>query len=72
MRIFADPLAISEQNRIEGYELRWQTLGMVDGLPLLLLVAHSLWEDGETDVVRIIPAQRATSAERRRYEQGSY
>ncbi|MCC8988320.1 MAG: trypsin-like peptidase domain-containing protein [Candidatus Contendobacter sp.] len=30
LRIFADPFAISEQDRIEGGEQRWQTLGSVE------------------------------------------
>jgi uncharacterized DUF497 family protein len=67
MRVFSDPLAFTELDRIEGFEQRWRTLGMVDGT-LLLLVAHSQWEDEENDVIRIISARRATSAERRRYE----
>ena len=69
MRVFSDPLARTVQDRIEGHEQRWQTLGMVEGV-LLLLVAHSQWEDGDIDVIRIISARRATPAERRRYEQG--
>lgn len=67
-RAFADPFAILEQDRIEDHEERWQTLGMVDGV-LLLLVAHTIREDEEIDVIRIISARRATQAERRRYEQ---
>ncbi len=70
IRVFSDPLALSEHDRIEGYEQRWQTLGMVDGI-VLLLVAHSLREDGDIDVIRIISARRATQTERRRYEQGN-
>ena len=53
-----DPDALSEQDRIEGGERRWQTLGLVDGL-LLLLVAHTVHNDGENEVIRIISARRA-------------
>ena|SRR5437764_6850100 len=56
--VFDDPDALSEQDRIEGGERRWQTLGLVDGL-LLLLVAHTLHNDGENEVIRIISARRA-------------
>jgi uncharacterized protein len=31
MRVFADPLALTVQDRIEGGEQRWQTLGLVEG-----------------------------------------
>lgn len=30
-RVFADPFALVEQDRIERGEYRWQTLGMVEG-----------------------------------------
>ena len=67
-RVFADPLHVSDQDRIEDGEQRWQTIGTVDGVQLLL-VAH-LWreEDGE-EVVRIISARPATREERKYYEQ---
>ncbi|MHC2016847.1 BrnT family toxin [Methylobacterium sp. CM6247] len=38
-RVFADPYALMEQDRIEGGERRWLTVGLVDGL-LVLAVAH--------------------------------
>ena len=70
-QVFRDPLYVSVQDRIEGGELRWQTLGMVEGL-LLLTVAHTVEEelaDGSLlDVIRIISARPATRKERRRYE----
>jgi hypothetical protein len=37
---------------------------------LLLLVAHTVWDDaGGVEVIRIISARRAEPKERRRYEQ---
>lgn len=68
--VFDDPFHISRQDRIEDGEVRWQTIGMVDGMTLLL-VAH-LWEDdfGE-DRIRIISARQATKVERKAYEQSS-
>jgi uncharacterized DUF497 family protein len=72
MRVFADPFALSEQDRIEGGEQRWQTLGVVEG-HLLLLVAHTIWDEDENgqliEVVRIISARAADRRERRNYEQ---
>ena len=66
--VFADPFAVMRQDRIEGGELRWQTLGMVDG-HLVLLVAHTVGETQDnTEVIRIISARRADRKERKRYE----
>jgi uncharacterized protein len=66
--VFEDPLAWSEQDRIENAERRWQTIGMVNGC-LLLLVAHTLcFEDDDVELVRIISARRASRKERKRYE----
>jgi uncharacterized protein len=66
--VFDDPDALVEQDRIEGGERRWQTLGMVGGL-LLLLVAHTVQFVGEQDeLIRIISARRADRKEKRRYE----
>lgn len=68
-RAFADPFALVEQDRIEGEEYRWQTLGLVEGY-LLLLVAHTVWDDEDgVEVIRIISARRADPKERKRYEQ---
>lgn len=68
MRVFADPFARTEQDRVEGGEYRWQTVGMVEG-SLLLLVAHVDREEDGEPVVRIISARAATRRERRRYAQ---
>ena len=67
--VFDDPLHLTRQDRNEGGEMRWQTLGMVDGVALLL-VAHTVADDdaGETHI-HIISARRATKLERKRYEQ---
>ena len=68
-QIFSDPDALVEQDRIEGGEVRWQTIGAVNGI-LLLLVAHTVdFDDDERDeMIRIISARRANRRERKRYE----
>jgi uncharacterized DUF497 family protein len=66
-RAFADPFAIVKQDRIESGELRWQTLGVVDGY-LLLLVAHTTRDIDGIESIRIISARRAEPKERKRYE----
>ena len=68
VRVFSDPFALVEQDRIENGEYRWQTTGMVDGA-LVLLVAHADQEEDGIEVIRIISARRATAGERRRYAQ---
>jgi len=68
--VFDDPLAVSDHDRIENGERRWQTIGMASGC-LLLLVAHTVFdENDEIEVIRIISARRASRMERRRYEHG--
>lgn len=70
-RVFDDPFHISRQDRDEDGELRWQTIGMV-GDVVLILVAHTMHQTttGE-EHIRIISARRATKLERKIYEQGS-
>lgn len=70
MRVFADPFAISTQDRVEGGEMRWQTLGTVGGYTLLV-VAHTVQDEAGTEVIRIISARQADRTERRRYEDGN-
>jgi len=43
---------------------------MVEGV-VLRLVAHTVREDGDIEVIRIISARRAERQERRRYEQAN-
>ncbi len=70
-QVFRDPLRLSRQDRFEGGEERWQTIGVVSGVTLLL-VAHTVSEDGNDDdaveEIRIISARRATQRERKYYE----
>lgn len=73
-RVFDDPFHLSEQDRVEDGEERWQTLGLVDGV-MLLLVAHTVAQEeageGEpVEVIHIISARKAEKHERRRYEEG--
>jgi len=70
-RVFDDPLHISRQDRDEDGELRWQTIGMVENV-VLILVAHTVHQakTGE-EHIRIISARRAPKLERKIYEQGS-
>jgi uncharacterized protein len=68
MLVFADPYALVEQDRLEGGELRWQTLGLAGGV-VLLLVAHTVRDEQEGEIIRIVSARKAVRKERNRYDQ---
>jgi uncharacterized protein len=65
--VFEDPLHITEPDPCE-LEDRWQTLGVVNGV-VVIIVVHTVQEaqDGEEEI-RIISARKATLIERRAYE----
>ncbi len=67
--IFDDPLRISIQDRHTNGEERWQTIGMVQGV-LMLLVAHTIFDEDDGEIIRIISARQVTKAERNQYEHG--
>jgi uncharacterized DUF497 family protein len=70
VNVFDDPYALFEQDRTddETGELRWQAIGLIEGM-VLLLVAHTVQEEGQDEVIRLVSARRATRKERNRYEQ---
>lgn len=68
-RVFDDPLHLSICERIVDGEERWQTLGLVEGV-VLLLVAHTCGDAEDETLIRIISARKANAQERRRYEEG--
>jgi hypothetical protein len=65
---FYDPHSVMEQDRVVDGELRWQTIGLV-GETAIVLVAHTVHEPGEEEVIRIISARLADRKECRRYGQ---
>jgi uncharacterized DUF497 family protein len=68
MHVFLDPGALSRQDRVEGGELRWQTIGLAGGV-------HRYWSP--TRSARRAPKKSSVSyqpvelqdKERTRYEQ---
>jgi uncharacterized DUF497 family protein len=66
--VFDDPCALAEQDRFEGGEPRWQTLGLAGGI-VLLLVAHAVRNEQGEEIIRIISARKAVRKERNRYEE---
>ena len=67
--VFDDPQHLSRQDRHENGEYRWQTIGLVHGI-VVILVAHSVRFESGFEVIRIISARKADSKERSRYEHG--
>lgn len=66
--VFQDPFALSIQDRIVEEEERWQTLGAIGGM-VVVMVAHTYAETEGEEVVRIVSARKATPLERKAYEQ---
>lgn len=66
--VFDDPYALSMQDRHKDGEERWQTLGLINGI-VILLVAHTFHEQDDIEVIRIISARKATRQERKHYDQ---
>jgi len=64
--VFEDSHALSFQDLIVDGEERWQTFGMIGGL--VVMVAHTFWEEGGEEVIRLISARKASSRERKTYE----
>jgi len=67
--VFDDPYHVTRQDREVGGEPRWQTIGMVSAVQVIL-VAHTVDEDEE--LIRILSARKATRRERSIYGQGNY
>ncbi len=65
--VFDDPLHKSIQDRYENGEERWQTLGVINGIAVIL-VAHSILEENNVELIRIISSRKATKQEVAYYE----
>ena len=70
-RVWDDPLHVIVPDRISDGEHRWHSIGVVGELTILVVV-HTYPDANEDDLVRIIGARKATSHERRRYEQDGF
>ncbi|HBC2538769.1 BrnT family toxin [Enterobacter cloacae] len=65
--VFDDPYHFSVQDRYENGEFRWQTIGLVQGV-IVILVAHTVRFESGGEIIRIISARKADRKERNRYE----
>ncbi|MCC7266506.1 MAG: BrnT family toxin [Caulobacteraceae bacterium] len=68
IQVWDDPLHQSRRTRIENFEERWQTIGMV-GPVALVLVVHTYPDPQNDQRVRVMSARRALRHERRQYEE---
>jgi uncharacterized DUF497 family protein len=66
--VWDDPLHVVIPDRVVEGDERWQALGLVDGVTLLVVV-HTYRDREDEEVIRIIGARRATRHERRDYEE---
>ncbi len=65
-RVFSDPHVIIREDRVVEGEERLHAIGYVDRV---LLVVHTVREEGLSALIRIISARKATPAERKLYEE---
>lgn len=65
---FLDPFCITTHDRVINGEERWHTVGSIRGLRIVL-VAHTIIEEGNWEITRVISARTATKRERRLYEE---
>lgn len=69
VRVFLDPLHLTRSDQVVEGEERWQTIGTVAGV-LLILVAYAA-VDEEEEIIRIISARKVTRQERIEYEEAN-
>lgn len=62
--VFDDPFCITFVERVTDGEERWNAIGSIENI-IVLIVAHT-WSD---EVIRIISARTATRPERKLYEE---
>jgi uncharacterized DUF497 family protein len=65
--VFSDPLRMLGIEGDEHGETRWRTIGKVGGRTYV--VSHTLQEEGDIEIVRIISVRRCTRREREGFEE---
>lgn len=70
-QVFYDAHALSRIDRVVDDEPRWQTIGVI-GEGVTILVAHTYLEKDGEEVIRIISSRKATTSEKRSYEEGNW
>src|ERR1700743_3205643 len=67
--VFRDPLKKIEIEGDDHGEIRWHTIGEIDGK--LYLVVHTTHEEGEVEIVRILSVRRCNSRGRQKIGEAS-
>jgi hypothetical protein len=70
LQVFDDPFHVTAQDREVDGDERWQTIGLVNGVHVLL-VAHTVDEREGEALIRILSARKATRQERKIYAEGN-
>ena len=65
-KVFSDPYVIIREDRLVEGEQRLHAVGYVNRV---LLVVHTVREEGLDAIIRIVSARKATPAERKLYEE---
>ncbi|PDT05553.1 BrnT family toxin [Rhizobium chutanense] len=68
--IWNDPQYLLIPDAVYDGEQRWLAIGTV-GLVTVLLAVHVIHDAEDEEIIRVISARKATSHERRRYEQST-
>ncbi|HKO10883.1 MAG TPA: BrnT family toxin [Acidobacteriaceae bacterium] len=69
VQVFFDPLHLTHEDRVIDGEQRWQTIGMIEGV-LLVVVAYVVLDE-EEEILRIISGRQVTRRERIEYEEAN-
>ncbi len=69
LRVFRDPLHLTRIDRVVDGEQRWQTIGLVEDVALIV-VAYAVLDE-EEEWIRIISARKVTRQERMEYEEAN-
>jgi uncharacterized DUF497 family protein len=65
--VFDDPNHLSRQDRYVNGECRWQTIGLVQGV-IVIVAAHTVRFESGAEIIRLISARKANPKERNRYD----
>jgi uncharacterized DUF497 family protein len=69
--VFDDPLATSRPDHSAGEE-RWHTVGMIGGVTVFVVHTWPELDSSGEEIGRIISARKATTHERRAYEEDRF
>ena len=68
--VFNDPFCISFVERVDNGEERWHAIGMIENI-IMIVVVHTYQAENSDEVIRITSSRRATSHERKLYDQAN-